>query len=144
GNPHRTAPLFVLRLADDEPREDLAVQASHRGRREDAFRRASGAHHRVHARTDDRRGDARGEIAVANQADARAGGADVVDQLLVPIAVEDDDDEIFDAASEASRDVLQVLFDRRVEADHVLRAWTDDELLHVEIGRVKRAAPLRA
>ena len=49
GDAHRPAALLVLGLGDDEPREDLAVQAPHRGRREHAFRRAAGAHHRVDA-----------------------------------------------------------------------------------------------
>ena len=83
GDAHRAAALFVLGLADDEPREDLAVQAAHRRRGQHALRRAAGAHHGVDAGPDDRGRDAGRQIAVANQADARAGRADVGDQLLV-------------------------------------------------------------
>ena len=32
GDAHRAAALLVLRLVDDQPREDLPVQAAHRGR----------------------------------------------------------------------------------------------------------------
>src|SRR6185503_19299399 len=46
-DPHRAAALFVLGLADDEAREDLAVQAAHRRGGQHAFRRAAGPHHRV-------------------------------------------------------------------------------------------------
>ena len=77
GDPHRAAALFVLRLGDDQPREDLAVQAAHRRRRQHAFRRAAGAHHRVHAAADHRGRDAGRQVAVADQPDARAGRADV-------------------------------------------------------------------
>src|SRR5262249_40417800 len=84
GNPPRPAALLVSRFADDEPGEDLAVQTAHGRRGEHPFGRAAGAHHRVHAGADDRRRDAGREVAVANQADAGAGLADVVDQLLVP------------------------------------------------------------
>src|SRR4051794_14575438 len=81
---HRAAALFVLRLVDDEPREDFTVQAAHRRGRQHAFRRAAGAHHRVDSRADHSRRDAGRKIAVADQTDAGAGGANVVDQLLVP------------------------------------------------------------
>ena len=117
GDAHRAAALLVLGLADDEPREDLAVQAAHRRRRQHALGRAAGAHHRVHAGADDRRRDAGRQIAVANQPDARAGRADVGDELLVARPVEHDDDEVVDLAAEAVGDRLQVVGDRRVEAD---------------------------
>src|SRR3954453_22448126 len=63
---HRAAALFVLRLVDDEPREDLTVQAAHGRGSEHAFRGAAGAHHRVDSRADHGRRDAGREIAVAD------------------------------------------------------------------------------
>ena len=102
GDAHRAAALFVLGLADDEAREDLAVQAAHRGRGQHAFGRAAGAHHRVDAGADDGGGDAGRQVAVADQPDARAGRADVGDQLLVARPVEHDDDEVLDLAAEAA------------------------------------------
>src|SRR3954453_3957745 len=63
---HRAAALFVLRLVDDQPREDFTVQAAHGRRREHAFRRAAGAHHGVDSRADHGCGDTGREIAVAD------------------------------------------------------------------------------
>ena len=51
-------------------------------------------------RADDRRRDAGRQVAVADQPDARAGGADVGDQLLVARPVEHDDDQVVDVAVE--------------------------------------------
>ena len=142
GDPHRAAPLFVLGLVDDEAREDLAVQAAHRRRGQHALGRAARPHDRVHTGADDRRGDAGRQVAVADQADARAGGADVGDELLVPLTIEHDHDEIVDVAAEAARNRLQVVRHRRIEADGILRAGPDDELFHVEIGGVQQTAAL--
>ena len=66
-----------------------------------------------------------------------------LDQLLVARPVEHDHDQVLDVALEAARDRLQVLRDRRVQADRVLGARADDQLLHVEIGRVQQAAARR-
>ena len=71
------------------------------------------------------------------------GGADVGDQLLVPLAIEHDDDEVVDVAAEALGDRLQVRLDRRVEVDDVARRRPDDDLLHVAVGRVQQAALVR-
>ena len=83
GDAHRAAALFVLRLGDDQPGVDLAAEAAHRGGRQHAFGRAARAHHRVHARSFHGGGNARRQIAVADQPDARARRADVRDQLFV-------------------------------------------------------------
>src|SRR6185436_12147216 len=69
---HRAAPLFVLGLADDQPRENLAVEAPHRRRRQHALRRAARAHERVDTRAARRRRDAGRQIAVPDQTDPRA------------------------------------------------------------------------
>ena len=81
GDAHRLAAGFVLGRPHDQAREDLAVQTAHRRRGQHAFGRAADAHHRVNAAAGHRRGDARRQVAVANQLDARAGRADVGDQL---------------------------------------------------------------
>ena len=66
---------------------------------------------------DDRRGDAGRQVAVADETDARAGGADVADQLLVARPIEHHDDELVDLAAERPGDGAQVLAHRRVEVD---------------------------
>ena len=81
-NPHRAAPLLVLRLVDDETRIDLTVETPHRRGGQHTFGRASDPHHRVHAASHDRRRDAGRKVAVANQPDARARRANLVDELL--------------------------------------------------------------
>ena len=49
---------------------------------------------------------------------------------------------ILDIALETPGDGTKVLRDRRIEVDGALRAWTHDELFHVEVGRVQQAALL--
>ena len=89
------------------------------------------------------RGDDGGrQIAVADQLDARASGADVGDQLRVPRPIEHRDDQVVDVAGQRPRDGLQVVGDRRIEIDHVARGRRDDQLLHVEVGRVQQSAAL--
>ncbi len=86
--------------------------------------------------------DAGREVAVADQPDARAGRADIVDQLLVPRPIEHDDDQVLDVALEAAGDRAQVVGYRRVQADGVLGARPHDQLLHVQVGRMEQAAAL--
>ena len=87
------------------------------------------------------RRDAGREIAVGDQPDARAGAADLLDQLLVARPVEHDDDQV--ASPGAPRRLaidLQVLLRRRVEVHGALGRRPDDDLLHVAVGRVQQAA----
>src|SRR5262249_10535288 len=123
----RAAAFLVFGLPGHEAREDLAVQAAHRGGREHALRRAAGPHDGVDAGADDRGRDAGRQVAVADQPDARAGPADLLDQLLVPRPIEYHDHEIFDAAIEAARDRPEILVHGRVEADGLLRARSDHQ-----------------
>ena len=67
------------------------------------------------------RGDAGGEVAVADQPDARARLADLGDQALVARPVEHDDHEVVDLAVERLGDGLQVLLHGGVDVD--LAPW---------------------
>ena len=58
-------------------------------------------------------------------------------------AIEHDDGELIDLASQAAGDGAKVFADRRVDIDQVFRGRADDQLLHVEIGRVQQAALFR-
>ena len=140
GDAHRAAPFLVLRLADDEAREDFAVEAAHGGRGQNAFGRAADTHHGVHAGTDDCGGNAGGKIAVAYQPDPCASGADVVNQLLVARPIQHDDHEVLDLTAQAASDRLQVVGRRRVEVDRILGARSDHELLHVKVRSVQQPA----
>ena len=68
GDAHRPASLLVLRLADDQPGKDLAVQTPHGRRDQHAFRGTTDAHHRMHTTANHRRRNARREIAVRESA----------------------------------------------------------------------------
>src|SRR5262245_10743811 len=91
GNAHGAAPVFVLRLVDHQSREDLAIQAAHRRGGQHALWRPARAHDGMDAAADDGCRNPGREIAVANEPDSRAGGADVVDELLVSGPIEHDD-----------------------------------------------------
>src|SRR5215472_1750689 len=75
--------FLVFRLGDDEAGKNLAVEAAEGSGGEDTFGSAARAHDHVNAGTDDGGGDSGGEVAVADQANTRAGFADVVDELFV-------------------------------------------------------------
>src|SRR5438445_12506335 len=92
------------------------------------------------ARADDGSGDAGGKIAVADQADARAGGANIFDQLLVAGAVENDDDEVLLVAVEAAGNGADVVDHRRVQVDGPFAARADHNFFRIQIGRVQQAA----
>ena len=143
GDAHGRASRLVFRRLDDEPRVDVAVEAPHRDGREHALRRPAGAHHGMDAGAGHRRDDRRRQVAIADQLDPRASGADVGNQLGVPGPVEHGDDQVVDVAGQRPRDGPQVVGDRGIEIDHVARRRRDDQLLHVEVGRVQQAAPLR-
>src|SRR5882724_1342690 len=61
-NPHGLHALALWLVFDDEPSEYFAIQAAQRRGRQDAFGSATGAHHRVHARTRHRRRDSGREV----------------------------------------------------------------------------------
>jgi len=94
----------------------------------------------MYAAANDGGGNTRRQVAVADQANASARGANLVDQLRVPRPIEHDDDEIFDPAAVCLRNRPKIEANRRVEVDHVASARADDELLHVNVRRMEQAA----
>src|SRR5277367_1631875 len=137
---HRRGTFQVLWFRNYQPGQNLAVQAAQCGRGEHAFWGASRTHHRVHGSAAHGSGNARGKIAVRNQANARADRANVRDELLVPRAVEDHGHQILHVAVVAARDGAQVIFHRRVQINRALRRRPHDNFLHVEIGSMQQAA----
>src|SRR5262249_18830890 len=91
--------FFGKLIFENEAGLNLTVQASHRGRRENPFRSAAYAHHRVHSRSAHSRADARREVAVGDQTDTRSGAADLLNELLMARSIEHDNDEVFDVAT---------------------------------------------
>src|SRR5581483_7589937 len=84
--------------------------------------------------------DAGGEIAVADQFDARAGFADLRDEIVMTLAIEYDDGQFVDVALECFGELAEVFGDGLLEIDILRGRGTDDELVHVDIGCVQQAA----
>jgi hypothetical protein len=80
------------------------------------------------------------EVAIADQANARAGGADLIDQLRVARPVEDDNDEIFDSATVGLRNRPQIEANWCIEINDIAGTRTHDQLFHVDVRRVKETA----
>ena len=78
-------------LFQDEAGLNFAVQTLHGGGGDYAFGAAAYAHQRVNARPGDRRRDSRRQIAVGDQAYARAGVANVLNQFAMAGAVQNYD-----------------------------------------------------
>ena len=79
------------------------------------------------------RGRDRGrDVAVADEVHARAGLAQLGDQVVVAVALEDDDGEVVDGAVLRLGDALEVLGRRRVDVDRVGRLGPDGDLVHVQ------------
>ena len=122
GDAHRLAALFIPGLANYQARENLAVPGSAWPAAVSTFWRAARAHDRVDARPEHGSRNTRREVAVANQANAGASGANFVDEPFVPRSIEHDDDQVFDLAVETLGNRAWVLVNGRVEAHGVLRA----------------------
>ena len=137
---HLRDAFVVLGFGDDEARENFAVEAAQRRGGENAFGRAARAHHGVNAGADDGGADAGGKVAIGDQADARAGGANIGDQFFMARAVENDDDEVFHFAVEALGDGAKIVGDGRVQIHGAFARRADDDFLHVKVGRVEQAA----
>ncbi len=76
--------------------------------------------------------DRRRDVAVADEVDAGACLAQLCDQLVVAVALEDDDREVVDVHSLRLRDALEVLGRRRVDVDRVRASRADGDLVHVQ------------
>ena len=79
-----------------------------------------------------RRRDRGGDVAVADQVDARARLAQLADQLVVAVALEHDDGHLGDVEPLRLRDRADVLGRARVDVDRVRRLRPDRDLVHVE------------
>ncbi len=85
--------------------------------------------------------DYAGDVAVADQHDARPGLAHLGDQLLVAVAVEDAGHQVRHLALLGLGEFAQVLADGRVKIDHAVgQAAAHRDLVHVDVGRVEEVA----
>ncbi len=140
GDTHGRQPFGLTVSGRDKPALHAAVQAAHGGGGKYAFRGAAGSHHSVDIGAAHGGRDAGRKIAVADQADPGPGPADVLDQLLMARAVENDDDHFVDRPVERTGDGFEVLRDGGVEVDEPARLRPDNDFLHVAIGRAQQAA----
>ena len=109
-----------------------AAQALDRGRGDHALGRSADAHEEVDARARLRRRDRRRDVAVADEVHARARVAQLGDQLVVAVALEDDDGEVVHVAVLRLGDTFEVLGRRRVDVDGVGGLGPDGDLVHVQ------------
>ena len=96
--------LPLLVVARPEPSLDAAADALERGRRDHALGRAADAVEHVDARAGLRGRDRGRDVAVPDQLHARAGLAELGDQLLVAVALEHDDVDLARGLLERRRD----------------------------------------
>ena len=96
-----------------ELRLQLAAEAAERRGGQHRLPRAADPDREVVVRAADRRGDRGGDVAVLDQLDPRAGGADLLDQVVVARPVEDDRRDVVRPAAEGLGDRPDVLADRR-------------------------------
>src|SRR6185369_1381743 len=83
---------------------DLTAEAAQRARRQHRLPRAADPDREVVVRAADRGRDRRRDGAVLDQLDPGAGGADLLDQVVVPSPVEDDRRDVADVAAVGLRD----------------------------------------
>src|SRR5438105_3488785 len=91
---------------------DLAAEAAQRGGRHDGLARAADPDREMVVRATDRGRDRGGDVAVLDELDAGAGGSDVLDQVVVARAVEDDRRDVVRAPPEGLGDRADVVPDR--------------------------------
>ena len=114
--------------------ELLAAEAFDGGGGDHGFGAAADADVGVDAGLGEARRDGGGYVAVADQADAAADGAEGVDDRLMARAIEDDDHEVADALAELAGDDAEVGFERGIDlyADIAFGdGLADGDLLHV-------------
>src|SRR5581483_11065773 len=137
---HARNALFEFGLVHHKPSQHVAVEATDRCGCDHAFGRAAGAHHGVDPSADHGCRDAGRKIAITDQANTSAGGADVVDQLFVAGTIEDNDHQVLDIALQSFSNIFQIVGNGRVHFDCSLARRANHNLLHVAIGSIEQAS----
>src|SRR3989304_1730733 len=99
GDAHLFRPFDLLVIARRQTALEFAAGAAQRRRRQHALRRAADAEQKIDAGFRLRRGDGRGDVAVGDQADARARLAHFLDERFMPGTGENDIHKVFEPAS---------------------------------------------
>ena len=125
-------PLVVV--LGPEPALDHAADALDGAGGDDALRRAADAEQQVDTGARAGGHDRAGDVAVGDVADARAGVADLLGELLVARPVEDDDRDVGGSLLLGLGDAPDVLGDGQADVDDVGGLGAGGELVHVEDG----------
>ena len=123
-----------------ELRLKLAAEAAERGRREHCLPRAADPDREVVVRAADGGGDRGEHVAVLDQLDARAGGADLLDQVVMARPVEDDRRHVVHHPPVGVGDRADVVADRHRERDPSAGARPDRQLPHVHVRKRRHRA----
>src|SRR3954454_25055394 len=114
-------------------RLEAAAEAAQGRGRQDRLARPAGPDREVGVRPAHGRRDRRGDVSVLDQLDPRAGVADLLDQIVVPGAVEDDRRDVVHHPAERLGDRADVVADGPAQVDRVSRARADRHLAHVHV-----------
>ena len=136
--------LVGLRVvARRQPAVDRAAQAADGAGGDDALRGAADPDQQVDLGLGLHRHQRAGDVAVDQELDPGADGADLADQVGVPGPVQQRNGDIGDADPARPGDGGQGGLDRRGEVDGVHQVRPDDQLVHVDAGtRVEHRAPV--
>src|SRR5919107_1648231 len=113
--------LDLRTLRRPHPGLHLAAEALHDRGGEDALRGATYSDYRVQVGPTHPYGDGRGKVAFRPYLDTRSRLADLLDQGLVPVAVQYGDGDLLGPAAEGLRYSLDVLRDGGIDVDIALR-----------------------
>ncbi|SBS70173.1 hypothetical protein MIPYR_10326 [uncultured Microbacterium sp.] len=126
------AALLLLIVPRPQPSLDVPAERLDGARGDDALGAAADPDAHVGAGVEARRVDPAGDVAVAHQAGAGAGLADLVDERRVPRAIEHRHHELVDGLVERLREPADVLPDRQADVDDAHACRAGHELVHVE------------
>ncbi len=134
--------LDLVARGRPELRLELPTQATKSGRGENRLPGAADADRQVVVGAAYGSGDRRGHVAVLDELDARAGGADLLDQVVVARAVKHDRRDVPRTAAVGIRDRHDVLRDRLSQVDAAARDRPHRHLAHVHLRQARKGSGL--
>lgn len=116
-NAHGQDPLLEFRSIHHQSPDHRPVQTADGRGRDHPLRSAARSHYRVDARAAHGNGNAGRKIPIGNEPDARARGANLLDQLRVPRPVQHHNDKVLHAAIHATGDLFEIFLDGRIQIE---------------------------
>src|SRR5918999_720542 len=133
--------LDLRALRRPHPGLHLPAEALQDGRGEDALRRTADPDDGVELGIVQSHGDGGGQVPLGPDVDARAGVADLLDQVLVPVPIKDGHGYLGRPAPHRLRDGPYVLRDGSVYVYPAARPRAHDQFAHVHVRRLEHAPP---